>query len=132
MARLTTAPCPCGGLTARLKDIGGRQKPLILTGGFSLTSQDLDDRLFAVDGLLDYRATLRGQRGAERLTLEFLSLSGHGPHLRDVESALLQAPAVAAAVELGTMSLGALNRVGAFSPSHTVKRTIVDQRGSAS
>jgi phenylacetate-coenzyme A ligase PaaK-like adenylate-forming protein len=132
MARLTTAPCRCGGLTARLTDIAGRQKPLVLSGGFSLTSQDLDDRLFAVNGLLDYRATVQGQRGAERLVLEFLSLSGHGPHLRDVESALLQVPAVAAAVGLGTLSLGALQRVDAFSPSHTVKRTIADQRGSAS
>jgi phenylacetate-coenzyme A ligase PaaK-like adenylate-forming protein len=129
-ARLSTEPCACGGVTARLCDIGGRRTPCVLAGGFDLTSQDLDDTLFGVDGLLDYRATLDVENGVERLGIEILTGQGHDPLEDAVSRALRRVPAVAAALELGALALGPMRRVEAFSPSHTVKRTIFDQRGS--
>ncbi len=129
-ARLSTEPCACGGVTARLCDIGGRRTPCVLAGGFGLTSQDLDDRLFGVDGLLDYRATLDVESGIERLGIEILAGQGHDPLEDGIGCALRRVPAVAAALEFGALVLGPMRRVEAFSPSHTVKRTIFDQRGS--
>jgi hypothetical protein len=129
-ARLSTEPCACGGVTARLCDIGGRRTPCVLAGGFGLTSQDLDDTLFGVDGLLDYRATLDVENGVERLGIEILAGQGHDPLEDAIGRALRRVPAVAAVLELGTLALGPMRRVEAFSPSHTVKRTIFDQRGS--
>jgi hypothetical protein len=129
-ARLSTEPCACGGVTARLCDIGGRRTPCVLAGGFGLTSQDLDDTLFGVDGLLDYRATLDVENGVERLGIEILAGQGHDPLEDAIGRALRGVPAVAAVLELGTLALGPMRRVEAFSPSHTVKRTIFDQRGS--
>jgi hypothetical protein len=117
-------------VTSRLCDIAGRRTACILAGGFGLTGQDLDDRLFAVDGLLDYRATLSLADGLERLGIEFLAGSGHERLENEVVRSLRRVPAVAAALDLGSLVLGPMRRVDAFSPSHTVKRTLSDQRGS--
>jgi len=130
LARLATRPCQCGGVTARLYDIAGRGRALTLRGGFSVTSRDLDDRIFGVEGLLDYRATLDMENGRERLGIEYLAEAGHDQLERHVADALKRVPAVAVALELGTLFLGFMRRVEAFSPSHTVKRNICDQRGS--
>ena len=132
LARLETGPCACGGVTARLCDVAGRGKACVLGGGFRLTSRELDDRLFDVEGLLDYRATLDCGGGSDRLGIEFLAGAGHDHLERDLGAALWRVPGVAAALELGTLALGPMRRVDAFSPSHTVKRTIFDQRGSTS
>lgn len=129
-ARLTTRPCVCGGVTARLYDIAGRQKACALHGGFSLTSRELDDGLFGLDGLLDYRATLSAEGGRERLDIEFLASKGHDRLEAELAGVLRRMPATGPAVESGALALGPLRRVEAFSPSHTVKRTIIDQRGS--
>jgi len=71
-----------------------------LTSGRPLHSQDVDDHLFEVPGLLDYRLTLdySGTEGAELLEMGFQALSGD---LRIAE---------------------------ALAAIHTQKRTIVDQR----
>ena len=132
LARLTRERCVCGGVTARLLDIAGRRAACILGGGFGLTSQALDDTLFEVDGLLDYRATLEKAVGRDRLGIEYLAGRGREVPHGDMERALLRIPAVAAAVGSGTLIFGPMNRVQAFSPSHTVKRTISDLRGSTS
>lgn len=83
-----------------------------------------------VDGLLDYRAILDTRQGRDSLGIEFLAGAGHVHLEREVTQALMRVPAVAATVESGTLALGPMRRVDAFSPSHTVKRTITDQRGS--
>ncbi|WP_051306862.1 DVU_1553 family AMP-dependent CoA ligase [Desulfomicrobium escambiense] len=130
LARLAKGRCACGGVTARLCDVTGRGNACVLGGGFSLTSRELDDRLFDVEGLLDYRATLESCAGADRLGVEFRAGAGHEHLERDLGLALRRVPGVAAALELGSLSLAPMRRVEVFSPSHTVKRTINDQRGS--
>lgn len=128
LARLLLKRCACGGLTARLVDIAGRRVACTLAGGGRLCSQDLDDRLFAVGGLLDYRATLRTQDGVDFLGVEFLTIKD-GSGMEDALSrAMLAVPAVTTAVRTGGLRCGVPRRVAAFSPSHTFKRTICDQR----
>jgi hypothetical protein len=124
--------CACGGVTARLCDVAGRGRSYLLGGGFSVTSRELDDMLFDVEGLLDYRATLGSGGGREHLVIEFQAGAGHERLERDMERALGRVPGVAAALGIGTLVLGPMRRVEAFSPSHTVKRTISDQRGGRS
>lgn len=132
LARLDLGTCACGGVTARLCDVAGRGKACALGGGFSLTCRELDDRLFELDGLLDYRSTLGSVGGRDCLDIEFQAGAGHERLERELEEALRSVSGVAAALELGTLFLGPMQRVDAFSPSHTVKRTIIDQRGSTS
>lgn len=129
VARLTTQPCVCGGVTARLCGIQGRRIVCRLAGGGGLTSQTLDEALFALEGLLDYRATLDAAQGGDRLGIEFLARPGHDHLERDIVLAVERVPAVAAGLGRGLL-LGPMRRVAAFSPSHTVKRTLADLRGS--
>jgi len=130
LAALITQPCACGGVTARLCAIQGRRIACRLVGGFSVTSQDLDDALFALDGLLDYRATLGHSNGYDLLGIEFLARAGHEFVDLKIPLTLAKVPAIASALAQGGLRLGPMLRVSSFSPSHTVKRTLFDQRGS--
>lgn len=130
LATLITQPCVCGGVTARLCAIQGRRIACRLAGGFSVTSQDFDDALFALDGLLDYRATLGHSNGCDLLGIEFLARPGHEHVDRELSLTLAKVPAIASALAHGGLMFGPMLRVSSFSPSHTVKRTLLDQRGS--
>jgi phenylacetate-CoA ligase len=128
LARLDRSPCGCGGATARLTDIRGRLGGCLLHGGEVVHSQDLDDLLFATPGLIDYRLLL-DHDGIDRLHGEFV-FTVAGPaaspaHLRHV---LEQHPAIAKALAAGALGINTLSRVNGFSPTHTVKRTIIDLR----
>ena len=129
-AALATAPCSCGGYTARIVSIAGRQKTYTLAPGLILTSQLLDDTIFAVPGLWDYRATLDYHKGQQRLSLDFLASPQNQPQSQDLGHALQQIPVLAQALYSGQLLLGPLAQVQAFAPSHTIKRTINDQRGA--
>jgi len=129
-AALATAPCSCGGYTARIVSIAGRQKTYTLAPGLNLTSQLLDDTIFAVPGLWDYRATLDYHKGQQRLSLDFLASPQNQPQSQDLDHALQQIPVLVQALNSGQLILGPLGQVPAFAPSHTIKRTINDQRGA--
>lgn len=127
MGWLDRSTCVCGGVSSRLGGLSGRMIHHRLPGGKCLSSQELDDTLFLIPGLLDYRATLcAGSR--ERLDIEFLSSESDRPTALRVRQMLLTVPAIAAAVRTELFEIGQLQGVSAFAPSHTVKRTIVDNR----
>ncbi|MCB2191129.1 MAG: AMP-binding protein [Deltaproteobacteria bacterium] len=70
LGRLLPGPCPCGGFTPRLARVPGRlSNRLDLGGGVGLPMWRLDEALFALPGLLDFRAVLSGDRGKRRLEL---------------------------------------------------------------
>lgn len=126
-ARIDASPCRCGGITTRLCDIQGRSLPCRLASG-TMTSQELDDRLFSVDGLLDYRATVEQAGSLDSLRIEFLARPGHDDLAGSMSAALERIPAVSAGLAGGTFRFGLMQQVEAFSPSHTIKRTIADLR----
>ncbi len=129
IASLDRSPCPCGGVTARLTSIRGRAAGCRLAGDAILHSQDLDDLLFAIPGLLDYRATL-SRRERERLEIDFLLQAGDNATGEEIRRMLLQVPAVIDSLSGGGLELGPIRPVTGFAASHTVKRTILDQRHS--
>ena len=132
LATLDRSTCPCGGKTARLHAICGRLTSYPLHAGGSLTSRELSDALYAVPGLLDYRAQLSQESPTmpDRLDLEVLTRStpGQSNLEKNIIAALAAIPAVAAHLKAQTLQLGQIGRVDNFPPSHTVKHTIVDQR----
>lgn len=127
MARLSTTPCACGGVTARLLGILGRQKAHILPGGGTLTSQILDDALFVVNGLLDYRATLETTVHGQGLSIEVLAWPGNLELEQTICTVLEQIPALTTALGQG-LKLGPVQKISSFAPSHTIKRVISDRR----
>jgi phenylacetate-CoA ligase len=126
LARLTHAACSCGGITARLLDIRGRLAGCPLGDGL-LHSQDLDDHLFQIPGLLDYRATL-DREGKGRLHIAYLAVPSAGRIGEQIAGKLMEVPAVEKAALGGSLKVGEIIQVKQFTASHTVKQTILDLR----
>jgi phenylacetate-coenzyme A ligase PaaK-like adenylate-forming protein len=126
-ASLDHSPCLCGGVTARLCTIRGRLNPCILAGGDPLLSQDLDDWLYRISGLLDYRLTLeRGER--EQLQIDFIATPDKNDLNAEIRRMLLQVPAIRDSLADGNSVIGVVRQVESFAASHTLKRTILDRR----
>ncbi|GEM_PF-45427 len=126
-ARLDRSPCACGGLTARLVDIRGRLDGCLLPVGGMLHSQDLDDHLYLIPGLLDYRIIL-DKDGPDRLHAELLATGDEIAILDHFRQKLLLIPAIRASLADGRLLLGTIRRVTGFAATHTIKRTILDLR----
>jgi phenylacetate-coenzyme A ligase PaaK-like adenylate-forming protein len=126
-ASITASPCACGGVTTRLCTIRGRLNGHHLPDGSLLHGQDLDDRLFQIPGLLDYRALL-DTAGTDRLTIDFVSAPDTNEAERSIRRMLLQVPAIRDNLVKGNFTLGEARQVGSFAAIHTLKRTILDQR----
>lgn len=126
IACLDRSPCLCGGVTARLCTIYGRRNSCVMSDGFVLCSQDLDDMLFQISGLLDYRVTLAGG-GVERLAFEYISAKGDTVG-QEMNRLLRTVPEIAVLIETGRLLLEKFQKVESFAPTHTLKRTILDIR----
>ncbi|MCF8035186.1 MAG: AMP-binding protein [Desulfarculaceae bacterium] len=97
--RLLPGPCPCGGFTPRMARVHGRLGNFLDLGqGSRLPMWELDEALFALTGLLDYRAALRG---SESLQLTIQVTAGAEPDM-----AARAEQAVAAALDAGRLRLG--------------------------
>lgn len=126
-ASLDRSLCACGGVTARLCGIQGRLNGRILPDGSCLQSQDLDDWLFQIPGLLDYRTILDGP-GTERLHVDFMAAAGMNGVGEAIHHMLLQVPAIRDNLAEGNFTVGEVRKVVSFEATHTLKRTILDQR----
>lgn len=105
LSRFVPGPCPCGTVLktlARVRErICGRVE---LPGGRGLSMADLDDALFPLEGVLDFRAAVsRDERGV-RLDLDVQVLPRARPEgLLGLEQALSSLPAIRRARELGLL-----------------------------
>ncbi len=117
IAALLHTPCSCGGITARLGSILGRQPCHTLANGEILASSRLDDLLFAEPALLDYRASLHHRNGREQLDIDYLATT-----LLPADRLLELLPK--------ELPLGRLTQRSAdfFFRNHTIKRIIDDKR----
>jgi len=127
IAYLDRGRCECGGVTARLCSIYGRLHGRRLADGSLLYNQTLDDVLFQVPGLLDYRATLT-HKGVDRLAIEYIA-SSDGRRVGDTMRQFISTiPELSGAEEMGMLHIDNFIHVESFTPSHTFKRTILDLR----
>ncbi|MDP3480107.1 MAG: hypothetical protein Q8R88_10070 [Desulfoprunum sp.] len=115
-----------GSITARLCDIRGQLKGCRLADGQELFRQDLDDALFGIKAILDFRARL-DPGSPECLHIEYLAGRGY-PAEAEIHEALLTVPAVREAVTAGRLVIGKGLPVSAFSATHTIKRSLLDRR----
>lgn len=119
LASLERSRCSCGGITARLKNIRGRKDACLPTGGGVICSSELDDALYPVAGLLDYRAML-ADGTAEKLDIRYCGPAG-------LEAAIRRALAAVPPLSAG-LALGDVTRVENFGADHRYKRMIIDNR----
>ncbi|MEW6265548.1 MAG: DVU_1553 family AMP-dependent CoA ligase [Thermodesulfobacteriota bacterium] len=130
-ARLTTAPCPCGGVTGRLGKVMGRfQEDAVLPGGGVINITRLDEEVFEVSGVLNYRPVLEWTGPKAVLSVEvFTNMAFSEDLARDVVRALTRVPEIRAALDSAGLSLGPVR----FSPhdwptAGAVKRKLVIDR----
>jgi phenylacetate-coenzyme A ligase PaaK-like adenylate-forming protein len=119
--------CECGGITARLGDIRGRLEKCRLPDGQWIASQDLDDLLYQIPGLQDYRLILN-HNGSDCLHVDFLAAPGYQTLDREIYRQLLSVAAIRDNFTTSALTLGKIRQVTEFAPTHTVKRTIQDLR----
>ena len=124
--------CPCGSVLGRLAHIDER-----LVGGIDLKNgtlrhRDLDEALFQLDGLADFRVLFVGGRERATLTLHVKPGEvGRGPTQEAVIMALQGIPALSAEMARGAVSVNILGwDVGDGNNSGTSKRKIVHIKGA--
>ncbi|MCB2227726.1 MAG: AMP-binding protein [Desulfarculaceae bacterium] len=122
LGRLLDEPCPCGGFTPRLARVPGRLGNVLdLGNGARLPLWRLDEALFALPGLLDYRAALVGEGAERRLELILRASPSAASTLAErAREALAALPEMAA----GGLGLGPVRLTDQPWPSDgTAKRT---------
>ncbi|MFT5700079.1 MAG: phenylacetate-CoA ligase [Desulforhopalus sp.] len=127
IASLDRTTCSCGGVTARICNIYGRLHGRTLADGSPLYSQSLDDILFQVPGLLDYRATL-DHEGVDRLTIDYIANSDDSQIAETIHTLVSDKPEIFRLKEMGLLHVEKINKVECFAPTHTIKRTVLDIR----
>ncbi|WP_319548366.1 DVU_1553 family AMP-dependent CoA ligase [Desulfogranum marinum] len=127
IAVLERRPCGCGGVTARLRSIRGRMDGCLLASGALLHSQDMDDYLFQIPGLLDYRVRLESG-SVDQLHIDYMAVPGCMETVGDLMRMTAKVPAIRDNLAGGNLAIGILKQVDAFAAIHTLKRTLIDQR----
>lgn len=127
MGRLLPESCPCGGVTPRLERVRGRLgNHMQLPGGARLPMWRLDETLFAVAGLLDYRIRLTADGGAWRLQLTAQASPGGKSGLaHEIRRALAAIPELGQGLATGGIKLEPIKIANqAWASDGTSKRTL--------
>ncbi len=124
--RLLDAPCPCGGRAPRLDRVSGRLiNRLDLGDAVHLPMWRLDEALFALPGLLDFRVGLWPSGQGPCLEIAVRAAPGAGPGLaQGATEAVAQIPELAKRLAAGKLTLGPVKLTAApWTSDGTGKRT---------
>jgi len=111
LSRLVPGPCPCGAALRRLSRVRGRtDAPAVPCGRgrAPVALPELDEALFAVEGLLDFAARVDAAGPRPSLSVTAFSLSGDRSLARAAAEALRRLPALGAAEAEGALALEVL------------------------
>jgi phenylacetate-coenzyme A ligase PaaK-like adenylate-forming protein len=134
LAAVVTATCPCGSSLRRMRPVSGRIEAGIDLGqGLVLTLPELDEAIFAVDGVLDFHAFLRQGRKCPRLSIHVTAARPESRQLAAaIEAAVRPLPDVAAAIAAERLALDEVDFGPLDTPdSSAIKRRIIDRREEA-
>jgi len=131
MSRFMPEPCPCGTVLKRLEWVKGRlQGGVRLVGGTDLTVADLDEALFPLPGLLNFRVEITGD-GKTDIVLVTL-YCGENPAAGMCEQAakMLEAiPAIRAAADSRSLTIAPIRTSSEnWITTGSIKRKIIDSR----
>jgi phenylacetate-coenzyme A ligase PaaK-like adenylate-forming protein len=129
IARMITQPCPCGSILRRMDYVRGRWNGLVrLNTECTLTVYEIDEALFRLPGLLDYRARVsKGMDGRFRLHIDMHGAEEGSPSDREVLQCLNKVEAIWKAVAGGILETPTVrfSAEGLWTPSSALKRKIV-------
>lgn len=135
VARMITEPCPCGSVLRRMECVRGRWDGLVRFGpDYTLSLPEMDEVLFALPGLLDYRVSASKERG-ERLRLQFdvKRAEGARPTGRDIVRSLEAIVAIRKGIAEGYLEISAVRFSAGrdWMTTGVVKRKIIVQDSGA-
>ncbi|MDI9448905.1 MAG: DVU_1553 family AMP-dependent CoA ligase [Pelotomaculaceae bacterium] len=96
IARFIPEPCPCGTVLKRLSPVKDRvQGRIVLTGGGFLSMSVLDEVLFAVKGVANFKAAISNENNRDRLEIT-VQAAGKAPGNISalIEQALYSVPVI--------------------------------------
>lgn len=131
ISRFLSEKCPCGSFLRRLERIHHRLDEGVGVGGGLLRQADLDEVVFAVEGVMDFTAALERRDGVD--TLE-ISTVNTGDNLAEIEPlirrSLLRLPAIRDALSqtLLAITLQPMARRPLTGAAAMQKRSIRDLR----
>jgi phenylacetate-coenzyme A ligase PaaK-like adenylate-forming protein len=126
MARIIPQPCPCGSVLRRMERVRGRWGDAVRLGPESiLTLSDMDEALFRLTDLLDYRVTAsKGRDGRFRLHFDVNRMEGGSPTDREVLQTLNKIDAIRQGIAGASLEIPTV----CFSPDGCWTTTGVSKR----
>ncbi len=129
IARILPEACACGSALRRMERVRGRRNNAIHLGaGSDLTLAEMDEALFRLPDLLDYRVSIsQGKGGRFRMVVEVQGTEGDGPSEPEVLRQLMEVEAIRAGIANGYLDISGLgvSTEGRWGTTGVAKRTIV-------
>ncbi len=119
VSRFAPGQCLCGTRLKTLEYVTHRWNGRVPIGSRYLTMADLDEALFAIDGVLNFTATLTNENGRDSLQFEVKIAEDH--RVMPVVQAITAAVPYARYFDLRVSSVNTI-------PPSMAKRTIIDRR----
>jgi phenylacetate-CoA ligase len=130
ISRIITLPCPCGSVLRRMERVKGRWDNRVALGpGNVLILSDLDEALFRLPGLLDYRANVsRGSAGRLHLHVDVYSESTRAPAGTEVLQTLTMVESIRRGLDLKLLDVPTVSfsDVGRWVTTGVSKRKILN------
>lgn len=129
IARIITQPCPCGSVLRRMERVKGRWDGVVFLGtDCTITLSELDEALFRLPGLLNYRVTIfKGDNGKSRLLADVHKAEGRSPETHEVIQRLNDVDAIRKSMALEYLEAvdARFSEDGRWSTNGVSKRKIV-------
>ncbi len=125
ISRIIPQPCPCGSRLRRMDRVRGRWDGAVRLGGCTLTLSDMDESLFRLSSLLDYRVTVSKKGdGRSRLHVDVHKVEGESFTERQVLRTLNEVDAIRKCIADGCLEMPTVR----FSPDGRWTTTGVSKR----
>jgi phenylacetate-coenzyme A ligase PaaK-like adenylate-forming protein len=128
IARVIPQPCPCGSVLKRMDYVKGRWDGLVRLGpDCTLTLSDMDEALFQLPGLLDFRVTVsKGKKERFRLHVDVYRAEDGSLTDDEVLQKLNKVGAVQEAIVRGNLETPTVRFLaeGFWTPTSALKRKI--------
>jgi phenylacetate-CoA ligase len=129
IARIIPEPCPCGSVLKRMECVRGRWNGTASLGpDCTLTLSDMDEVLFRLPGLLDYRATTsKRNNGHFRLQIDVCRTASGSLTDREVLQMLNEVDAIRNSIAAGNLEIPTVrfSKEGCWTTTGVSKRKII-------
>jgi phenylacetate-coenzyme A ligase PaaK-like adenylate-forming protein len=131
LSRFLPEPCPCGTVLKRLDWVRGRLRGGVRLGErHTLTVPNLDEALFPLQGLINFRVEITGDQKTGVLQVTLYSGDTPAENLcREALSALAGIPSVRSAIDAGHLTITPIRTSAEnWISTGSIKRKIIDSR----